>query len=173
MVTPVLRDFRPSDQRARRRLILEGLRDRRGEAFDASVNPDLRDFVANYLECGAEIVVFESDGEIIAAGIVVADDGATGWIMRMSVSAVHRRQGLARGVVEELTRRASLTRDERIDEWVGRSIGLLIATEVGSHEVNGARRSRCFGRNDALRWRVTGSPRKHQARYGRACECNN
>ncbi len=100
----MLRDFRPSDQRGLRRLILEGLRDRWGEAFDASVNPDLNDFVANYLGRGAEIVVIESNGEIIATGTLIADDGITGRIVRMSVAAAHRRQGLARRVVEELVR---------------------------------------------------------------------
>jgi ribosomal protein S18 acetylase RimI-like enzyme len=102
----MLRHYRPSDQHELRRLILEGLRDRWGEAFDASINPDLNDFVANYLRRGAEIVVIESNGEIVAAGILVADDGVTGRIVRMSVAAGHRRQGLARRVVEELVRRA-------------------------------------------------------------------
>ena len=37
--------------------------------------------------------------EIIATGILVAD-GVTGRIVRMSVAATHRRQGLACGVVE-------------------------------------------------------------------------
>ena len=106
MVTPVLRDFRPSDQRALHRLVLDGLRDRWGEAFDADVNLDVNDFVANYLECGAEIVVFESAGEILATGILIADDDVTGRIVRMSVAATHRRQGLAGSVVEELVRRA-------------------------------------------------------------------
>ncbi|CAN5894218.1 hypothetical protein BH23ACT2_BH23ACT2_29330 [soil metagenome] len=102
----MLRDFRPSDQRGLRRLILEGLRDRWGEAFDASVNPDLSDFVANHLDRSAEIVVIESNGEIIATGTLINNDGTTGQIVRMSVSAAHRRQGLARRVVEELVRRA-------------------------------------------------------------------
>jgi ribosomal protein S18 acetylase RimI-like enzyme len=102
----MLRDFRPSDQRGLRRLILEGLRDRWGEAFDESVNPDVNDFVANYLGRGAEIVVIESNGEIIATGILLADDGITGRIVRVSVAAANRRQGLARRVVEELVRRA-------------------------------------------------------------------
>jgi len=102
----MLRDFRPSDQRVLRQLILDGLRDRWGEAFDASVNPDLNDLVANYLVHGAEIVVVESNGEIIATGILTADDDSTGRIVRMSVAAAHRRRGLARRVVEELVRRA-------------------------------------------------------------------
>jgi ribosomal protein S18 acetylase RimI-like enzyme len=103
---PMVRDFRPTDQCGLRRLILEGLRDRWGEAFDASVNPDLNDFVANYLARGAEIVVVEADGELIASGILTAEDDITGRIVRMSVAAAHRRQGVARRVVDELVRRA-------------------------------------------------------------------
>ena len=103
---PMLRDFRPGDQDALRRLILDGLRERWAEAFDATVNPDLSDFVANYLDRGAEIVVIESHGDIIATGTLIAGDDAAGRILRMSVSVSHRRQGLARHVVEELVRRA-------------------------------------------------------------------
>ena len=102
----MLRDFRPGDQRELRQLILEGLRDRWGQAFDASVNSDLSDFVANYLGRGAEIVVIESDGKIFATGTLVAHDRRTGRIVRMSVSSAHGRQGFARCVVEELVRRA-------------------------------------------------------------------
>lgn len=102
----MLRDFLPGDQDALRRLILDGLREHWGEAFDATVNPDLSDFVAKYLDRGAEVVVIESDGEIVATGTLIAGDDAAGRILRMSVSASHRRQGLARGLVEELIRRA-------------------------------------------------------------------
>jgi GNAT superfamily N-acetyltransferase len=102
----MLRDFRPSDQPALRQLILAGLHERWGESFDASVNPDLDDFVTNYIDRGAEIVVVESSGRLIATGILVRDDPSGGRIVRMSVAAPHRRQGLARRVVEELIRRA-------------------------------------------------------------------
>lgn len=102
----MLRDFQPSDQSGLRRLILAGLQDRWGERFDADVNPDLDDFVANYLDDGAEIVVVEADGTIVATGILVPDDAGTGRIMRMSVAGAHRRQGLARRIVEELIGRA-------------------------------------------------------------------
>ena len=102
----MLRDFRPSDQRALRLLILEGLRERWGQAFDASVNPDLNDFVANYLGRGAEIAVIESEGKIVATGTLVAHDHRNGQIVRMSVSSAHRRQGYARSIIDELVRRA-------------------------------------------------------------------
>jgi len=104
---PVLRDFQPSDQQDLRRLILEGLRERWGEAFDASFNPDLDDFVANYVERGADVVVMESqDGELVATGTLASGPSNIGRIVRMSVAATHRRQGFARRVVEELVERA-------------------------------------------------------------------
>lgn len=42
----MVRDLRPSDQQELRRLILDGLRERWGEAFDATQNAGLEDFVA-------------------------------------------------------------------------------------------------------------------------------
>ena len=73
------------------------------------VNPDLNDFVTSYVDRGAEVVVIEANGEIIATGILVPDEGTTGRIVRMSVAASHRRRGLARRVVEELIERARRT----------------------------------------------------------------
>lgn len=102
----MLRDFRPSDQPELRRLILAGLQDRWGETFDAGINPDLNDFVTNYVDRGAEVVIIEANGEIVATGIFVPDEGTIGRIVRMSVAVAHRRQGLARRVVEELIGRA-------------------------------------------------------------------
>lgn len=102
----MLRDFEPADQSALRRLILAGLQDRWGERFDAARNPDLDDFVTHYLDRGAEIVVFEADFEIIATGVLVPDEDNAGEIVRMSVAATHRRQGLARLVIQELIGRA-------------------------------------------------------------------
>ena len=102
----MLRDFEPADQPALRRRILAGLQDRGGERFDTARNPDLDDFVTHYLDCGAEIVVFEADFEIIATGVLVPDENTAGEILRMSVAATHRRQGLARRVVEKLVGRA-------------------------------------------------------------------
>lgn len=102
----VLRDFRREDQEALRQLILEGLRERWGDAFDPVFNPDLDDFVANYLDRRAEVVVVERHGELVATGTLVPELPDAGRIMRMSVSAAHRREGLGRRVVGELVARA-------------------------------------------------------------------
>lgn len=96
----------PSDQPQLRLLILAGLQERWGDSFDASRNSDLDDFVTNFLDRGAEVVVVESCGELIATGTLVSDEDSNGRLVRMSVSASHRRQGLARRVVAELIERA-------------------------------------------------------------------
>lgn len=103
----MVRDFVASDQQELRSLILAGLQERWGDAFDARFNPDLDDFVASYLDGGAEIVVVEADGVLVATGTLLHDDrGDVGQIVRMSVAETHRRQGLGRSVVTELLARA-------------------------------------------------------------------
>lgn len=102
----MVRDFRTADQEALRRLILDGLRERWGDAFDSSFNPDLDDFVANYVDHGAEVIVVECDDKLLATGMLIPELSAAGRIVRMSVSATHRRQGLGRRVVNELVERA-------------------------------------------------------------------
>jgi ribosomal protein S18 acetylase RimI-like enzyme len=101
-----MRDFKPGDQVPVRELVLEGMRERWGDAYDPSVNPDLDDISASYLDRGAEVVVLEIGGEIVAAGTLQPDGDGRGRIVRMSVDRAHRRQGLGRRVVAELVRRA-------------------------------------------------------------------
>lgn len=102
----MVRDFRPSDQPEVRRLILDGLRERWGATFDPERNPDLDDLVMCYLDQGSQIVVIQAGDEIVATGILVAEAGNTGRILRMSVSANRRRQRLGRRVVDDLLARA-------------------------------------------------------------------
>jgi ribosomal protein S18 acetylase RimI-like enzyme len=102
----MVRDFRASDQDELRLLVLAGLRERWGEVFDAGHNPDLDDFVANYVERGADVVVVESDGRLVATGTLVPEADGTGRIVRMSVARAYRRRGLAQRVVAELVARA-------------------------------------------------------------------
>lgn len=89
-----------------RDLVLQGLRERWGEYFDAAFNGDLDNLDANYLARGAEVVVVEHSAGIVAAGILVPDGESDGRLVRVSVAPTHRRQGLARGVVAELVERA-------------------------------------------------------------------
>ena len=82
------------------------MRERWGAAFDPSVNPDLDDISRTYVEVGAQVVVAETDGQIVACGILLPEAACRGRILRVSVRDTHRRRGLARQIVEELTSRA-------------------------------------------------------------------
>ena len=102
----MIRDFTTGDQVAVRDLVLAGLLERWGDAYDPSVNPDLDDITSNYVHRGAEVVVIEIEGEIVATGILQPETNSRGRILRMSVDRHHRRHGLGRHVVDELVRRA-------------------------------------------------------------------
>jgi hypothetical protein len=58
-----VRDFRPGDQASVRELALGGMRERWGDCYDPSSNPDLDDISASYVDRGAEVVVGERQGE--------------------------------------------------------------------------------------------------------------
>lgn len=102
----MLRDFTPRDQAAARELVLAGMRERWSGAYDPAFNSDLDDISTSYVERGADVVVVEIGGAIVATGILRPDPDGRGRILRMSVDQGHRRQGLGRQVVEELVRRA-------------------------------------------------------------------
>jgi len=103
----VIRDLRTDDQDAVRSLVLAGMRERWGDVYDPEANPDLDDIWATYVEAGAEVVVVERDGVIVATGTLRAEPDGRGRIVRMAVDGTHRRQGLGRSVVDELVRRAA------------------------------------------------------------------
>lgn len=102
----MLRNFSLRDQQAVQSLILDGLRERWGDRYDPTFNRDLDDVAGTYLEQGAEVVVIENGGQIVATGVLVPESHGRGRVVRMSVDARYRRQGLGRSVVEELVRRA-------------------------------------------------------------------
>jgi hypothetical protein len=51
----VMRDFTHGDQIAVRELVLGGMRERWGDAYDPSANPDLDDISTTYVSRGAEV----------------------------------------------------------------------------------------------------------------------
>lgn len=104
--TAAIRVFTPRDQAAVQTLVLDGLRERWGDAYRDDVNPDLDDITGNYVESGADVVVAEAAGDIVACGLVLPEAGDLGRILRVSVEHGHRRQGLARALVTELVARA-------------------------------------------------------------------
>jgi ribosomal protein S18 acetylase RimI-like enzyme len=82
------------------------MRERWGDAYDPAANPDLNNISAIYVARGAEVVVVEVGGDIVATGMLLPEGEARGRIVRVSVDQAHRRQGFGRQVVEELVRRA-------------------------------------------------------------------
>lgn len=117
----IIRPFVPRDQAAVRRLILAGLGERFG-FIDETLNPDLDDIAATYLRQGHLIDLVEIEDAIVGVGILVADGPGIGRLVRMSVSAAHRRRGLGRALVAHLIGRAERRGDRRLlletnDDW--------------------------------------------------------
>lgn len=113
-MTLELRDFSAADQAATRALIQAGLRERWRGRFDPAANPDTDDLWANYIADGGEIVVAVDDGRIVGTGTLIALTGRSGQLVRMSTDAAYRRRGIARLIVEELTRRAEARGFDRL-----------------------------------------------------------
>lgn len=100
-----IRHFRPTDQDAVRRLILEGL----GEHFgfvDKSANPDLDDIQANYVDCGAFFFVAQEKDEIVGTGCLLRESETEGRIVRMSTAKSHRRTGVASRLLDAIVHEA-------------------------------------------------------------------
>lgn len=102
----VIRDFVARDQAAVRELVLEGMSERWADDYDPSYNSDLDNIMGNYVERGAEVIVVELEGQIVATGTLIPDGAQRGRIVRTSVDRRYRRRGLGRQVVEELIARA-------------------------------------------------------------------
>src|SRR4051794_34223439 len=105
-----LRAFQPADQEAVRRLVLAGLVEHWGH-LDPTKNPDLRDIQRTYVAAGHTVLVAEAGGRIVGTGTLAIETPTRGRIVRMSVDAALRRQGLARRMVAALldeARRRSL-----------------------------------------------------------------
>jgi ribosomal protein S18 acetylase RimI-like enzyme len=128
MTSPFLiRPFRPADQAAARRLILQGL----GEHFgvvDETLNPDIDDIAACYVDQGHLFLVALVGGDIVGTGALIFKGGPTGQLVRVSVARDCRRLGLGRALVARLigaARDRGLTRlwMETNDDWAA-AIGL-------------------------------------------------
>ncbi len=97
----LIRPFEASDQEATRRLILDGL----GEHFgyiDESLNPDLDDIMTSYIVPGHVFVVVLSGSKLVGTGALIIKDDKAGQLVRISVHADHRREGIGRAVVKHL-----------------------------------------------------------------------
>lgn len=102
-----IRPFTTADQAAARRLILEGLGEHFG-VIDETRNPDLDDIWAHYIACGSLFVVVYAGTVLVGTGAlwIAPDDSGCGRIVRVSVSAQHRQEGIGRAIVAYLVRAA-------------------------------------------------------------------
>ena len=66
-----VRPFVADDHVSVRDLILAGMRERWGDAYEPSANADLDDITANYVDRGADVLVIEVEGRIVATGTLV------------------------------------------------------------------------------------------------------
>ena len=125
-----IRPFRPDDQAITRRLILAGLGDHFG-TIDETLNPDLDDITATYVDQGACVVVAERGGEIVGAGTLKVEEPGVGRLVRMTVAREIRGRGLGRQLVNHLLDEARRRGYHRVvvettDDWQD-AIGLYRA----------------------------------------------
>jgi putative acetyltransferase len=106
-----LHAFQPADQAAVKDLILAGLADHWG-TLDPSKNPDLDDIAASY--AGAIFLVARYLDRIIGTGALVPRPDGTAEVVRMSVSADWRRQGIGRMILRALVDHARQNGFQRI-----------------------------------------------------------
>lgn len=109
-----LRAFTAADQDEACAVIQAGLRERWGDAFDPSANPDTDDLWASYVEPGGEIVVAVDGDRIVGTGILITAGPGTAQLVRMSTHPEHRRRGIGRRVVAHLVERARARGFERV-----------------------------------------------------------
>lgn len=99
------RPFSPTDQAAAKQLILNGLAEHWGE-LNLSLNPDLNDIQASYIDSGGVFIVVEADGKLIGTGALMPEGDNTARIMRVSVHQDYRRMGMGRGITAQLVKTA-------------------------------------------------------------------
>jgi GNAT superfamily N-acetyltransferase len=108
--------FQPADQAAVKDLILAGLAEHWG-TLDPSKNPDLDDIAASYAAAsnsGATFLVARYQDRIIGTGALVPRQNGIVEVVRMSVAANGRRQGIGRMILQALVDRARQDGFQRI-----------------------------------------------------------
>jgi GNAT superfamily N-acetyltransferase len=109
----IIRPFHADDQCAARALILSGL----GEHFgfiDETLNPDLDDISAHYVQPGLYFVVAQAGQRLIGTGALMWLDAQTAQMVRVSVHPDMRKRGLGRAIVAYLVDIARQRRMRRV-----------------------------------------------------------
>lgn len=95
--------FQPENQAEVKNLILAGLAEHWGK-IDPSRNPDLDDISSTYAP--AAFLVAWLDGQIVGTGALVPRPDGVAEIVRMSVAAGRRRQGIGKLILQHLIEQA-------------------------------------------------------------------
>lgn len=111
--------FQPADQAEAKALILDGLVGHWGW-LDPTRNPDLDDIAASY--AGALFLAARQAGRLVGTGALVSRGEGTAEVVRMSVAADLRRQGIGRMILARLVQQARSSGIRRIvlettDTW--------------------------------------------------------
>ena len=91
--------FRPEDQAAVQRLILEGLEEHWG-VLDPQFNADLDDIEASYAV--GTVLLARDSGRIVGVGAIIPVAPGEGEVKRMSVARDARRRGLGTALLSAL-----------------------------------------------------------------------
>lgn len=132
----VFRPFTTPDQAAVRMLVLQGLGEHFG-CIDETMNPDMDDVDANYIQPGHLFILAEVDGQLAGTGALktVAPDVAQ--MVRVSVCSAQRRHGVGRAIVTQLVQAARQHQFERVlvetnNDWPD-AIGLYRSCGFGEY----------------------------------------
>lgn len=95
MTELMIRPFRIEDQALAKAIILAGMKIRWG-SIDHSMNPDLNDIQASYIDNGHLFFVGEVDGKLVATGALTVEAEGVWRLERMSVLEKWQRHGFGR-----------------------------------------------------------------------------
>jgi GNAT superfamily N-acetyltransferase len=113
--------FRPGDQSAARRLILEGLSEHFAQ-INESLNHDINDIQREYVARGHLFLVAERCRELAGTGALRVEGEHVGRIVRVSVAREFRRRRVGRALVMQLVEAATALGLKRVwvvtnDDW--------------------------------------------------------
>ncbi len=115
------RPFSPADQTAAKALILDGLEEHWGE-LDLTLNPDLNDIQANYINSSGAFIIVEDAGKIVGTGGLLPENDTAIRIVRVSVHKHYRRMGMGQTITACLVDLAHQSRYTKVlvettDTW--------------------------------------------------------